>query len=153
MIKLENLKLRNNGVKPASKPISLRRQEALWAYIFISPWLIGFVIFTLGPMLASLVLSLTRYNVTTAPVFIQFDNYIKLFTGDPKFWHSLQVTATYALVAIPMNLILGFALAFPDAIQVPLNSSHDRGELLPLPPGIHGFRPQHRPSGGHAGCR
>jgi multiple sugar transport system permease protein len=110
-MKLENLNLRNNAVKPTSKPISLRRQEALWAYIFISPWLIGFVIFTLGPMIASLILSLTEYNIISAPVFIQFDNYIKLFTGDARFWHSLGITVKFALVAIPLNLILGFVLA------------------------------------------
>jgi len=118
-MKLENLKSMNNAVKPTSKPVSLRRQEALWAYIFISPWLIGFVVFTLGPMIASLVLSLTKYNITTAPVFIQFDNYIKLFTGDPKFWHSLGVTVRFALIAIPLNLVFGFVLALLLNQEVP----------------------------------
>jgi len=110
-VKLENIKLRNNSAKPASQPMSMRRREALWGYIFISPWLIGFVIFTLGPMIASLLLSLTNYNITTPPVFIQLDNYIKLFTGDPRFWHSLGVTVKFALIAIPLNLVFGFVLA------------------------------------------
>jgi multiple sugar transport system permease protein len=110
-VKLESLKVKNHAAEPTSKPISLRRQEALWAYLFISPWLIGFIIFTLGPMIASLLLSLTRYNITTAPIFVQFDNYIKLFTDDPKFWHSLGITIKFAVVAIPLNLIFGFLLA------------------------------------------
>jgi multiple sugar transport system permease protein len=95
-----------------SKPLTLRRREEIWAYIFISPWLIGFAIFTIGPMIASLILSLTEYKITTPPVFLGFANYVKLFTADPKFWHSLRITATYAIFAIPLNLIFGFALAF-----------------------------------------
>lgn len=111
-MKLESLRLNNNAVKPNSKPMSLRRREAVWGYVFISPWLIGFVIFTLGPMIASLVLSLTDYNITSAPVFIQLANYIKLFTGDLRFWHSLGITIKFAVIAIPLNLVFGFALAF-----------------------------------------
>ena len=110
-MKLESLKVKNRTLEPVSKPISLRRQEAIWAYLLISPWLIGFIVFTLGPMIASLALSLTSYNITTAPIFIQFDNYIKLFTDDPKFWHSLGITIKFAAVAIPLNLIFGFLLA------------------------------------------
>ena len=110
-MKPESLKLMNNALNPAARPMSLSRREAFWGYAFISPWLIGFIVFTLGPMIASLVLSLTKYNITTAPVFIQFDNYIKLFTGDPKFWHSLGITIKFAVVAIPLNLVFGFVLA------------------------------------------
>ncbi|MBE3067823.1 MAG: sugar ABC transporter permease, partial [Chloroflexi bacterium] len=44
-------------MKKASKPMSLRRHESMWAYIFISPWIIGFLLFTVGPMIASLVFS------------------------------------------------------------------------------------------------
>jgi multiple sugar transport system permease protein len=110
-VSLVKLKLRNNTVKSKSKPLSLSQRETLWGYIFISPWLIGFIVFTLGPMIASLVLSLTRYNITSPPVFIGLANYIKLFTGDPKFWHSLGVTLRFALVAIPLNLVIGFVLA------------------------------------------
>jgi multiple sugar transport system permease protein len=102
-----------------SKPMSIRRREALWAYLFISPWLIGFVIFTLGPMIASLVLSLTEYKITAPPVFIQFDNYIKLFSADPKFWHSLGITVRFAAIAIPLNLLFGFVLAFLLNLKVP----------------------------------
>jgi multiple sugar transport system permease protein len=110
-VKLESLKLSNNTLKPTSKPMSLSRRETLWGYIFISPWLIGFIFFTVGPMIASLVLSLTRYNITSPPLFVGLENYIKLFTGDPRFWHSLGITVRFALIAIPLNLIFGFVLA------------------------------------------
>ncbi len=99
-------------MRQKTKPLSLRRRESIWGYILISPWLIGFVIFTLGPMIASLVLSLTEYKITTPPVFIGLDNFIKLFTADPKFWHSLGITVKFAVIAIPLNLVFGFALAF-----------------------------------------
>lgn len=92
--------------------MSLRRRESIWGYIFISPWLIGFLLFTLGPMIASLVFSFTDYKIITPPVFTGLDNFIKLFTKDPDFWRSLRVTATYAVLAIPLNLVFGFALAF-----------------------------------------
>lgn len=100
--------------RPRARPRggALRRREALWGYIFVSPWIVGFIVFTLGPMVASLALSLTRYNIVDAPVFIGLDNYLKLFAGDPKFWHSLRVTVTYAVCAVPLNLVFGFALAF-----------------------------------------
>lgn len=90
----------------------MRRREARWGWLFISPWIIGFVLFVLGPMIASLVFSFTEYKIITPPVFLGLANYIKLFTNDPDFWHSLGITATYAIVAIPLNLIFGFALAY-----------------------------------------
>ena len=108
---LERMKLKANAVKRVSKPMTMTRQETLWGYIFISPWIIGFLVFTLGPMIASLVLSLTQYNITTPPVFIGLDNYIKLFTADYRFWHSLGITVKFALIAIPLNLVFGFVLA------------------------------------------
>jgi multiple sugar transport system permease protein len=94
------------------KPLSIRQREAAWGYVFISPWLVGFLLFTLGPMIASLLLSLTHYNITSPPIFAGLANYVKLLTDDPKFWHSLGVTLRFALFAIPLNLILGFCLAF-----------------------------------------
>jgi multiple sugar transport system permease protein len=102
------------------KPLNLRQREAVWGYVFISPWLIGFLVFTLGPMIASLVLSLTHYNITEPPVFIGLQNYVKLLTDDPKFWHSLGITLKYALIAIPLNLVFGFLLAFLLNQKVPM---------------------------------
>jgi len=100
------------GKMPISK---LAKKEERWAYFFISPWLIGFVLLTLGPMIASLYLSFTNYNLSSSgavPVFMGGANYIKLFTQDPKFWHSLGVTLTYALIAVPLELFFGFMVAF-----------------------------------------
>lgn len=101
---------------------SLARKEARWAYFFISPWLIGFVLLTLGPMIISLYLSFTDYKLGSSvglPTFTGFANYIKMFTQDPKFWHSLGVTVTYALVAVPLTLFFGFMVAFLLNLKVP----------------------------------
>jgi multiple sugar transport system permease protein len=99
-------------LKRTRPAFSLRRREEIWGYVFISPWIIGFILFTLGPMIASLVFSVSDYKVISPPVFLGLDNYIKIFTNDPDFWHSLGITATYAAIAIPLNLVFGFALAY-----------------------------------------
>lgn len=98
---------------------SMRSREARWGYLLISPWIIGFVIFTLGPMIASLILSFTNYDIVHAPTFVGLDNYAKLLGGDPKFWHSLQVTLIYAVVAVPLNLVFGFSLAYLLNLKLP----------------------------------
>ena len=56
--------------------LSLARREALWAYAFIAPWTVGFIIFTIGPMLASLFFSFTDYNIIDAPRWVGLTNYI-----------------------------------------------------------------------------
>jgi multiple sugar transport system permease protein len=88
----------------------LERKEALWFWLFISPWVVGFLLFTLGPIVASGYLSLTRYNLSSPPVFVGFDNYANLF-GDRIFWKSLQVTAYYTVLAVPLGICVSLALA------------------------------------------
>jgi multiple sugar transport system permease protein len=100
----------------------LARKEERWAYFFISPWLIGFVLLTLGPMLISLYLSFTDYSLNSSSsvaVFNNGANYVKVLTSDPKFWHSLGVTMTYALIAVPLQLFFGFMVAFLLNLKVP----------------------------------
>lgn len=77
-------------------------KSALWrrsgtAYLFLLPWLIGFFGLTLGPMLGSFYLSLTKYNLLNAPVWLGFDNYRHIFTADEYFYKSLTVTFKYVL--------------------------------------------------------
>ncbi len=90
---------------------SLKSREAVFFYLTISPWLLGFLFFYLGPIVLSFYFSLTRWNLLTDPVFIGFDNYVKMFTRDPLFWKSLRITATYTLAYIPLDLVGGLALA------------------------------------------
>jgi multiple sugar transport system permease protein len=91
-----------------------RVREALTGYLFILPWVIGFLVFVLGPMLASLYLSFTRYNPSTVRTGIRWigaENYGKLFTEDPIFWKSLAVTVQYSIISIPLQIAGGLALA------------------------------------------
>src|SRR5919205_3378351 len=93
---------------------ALRRpavREAIEGYIGISPWLIGFIIFTAGPMLASMALSLTNWRIAVTPVWVGLDNYVKMFTRDPDFYQALKVTFTYVLLALPLNLLAGLGLS------------------------------------------
>ncbi len=87
--------------------------ENLWGHIFLLPWFLGFFLLTLGPLVASLYLSFTEFDLLTTPEWIGLDNYVRMFTADPQFWQSLTVTFVYVLVGVPLELIfaLGVAMA------------------------------------------
>ncbi|MBZ4665920.1 sugar ABC transporter permease [Mahella sp.] len=85
------------------KTSSIRQREEVQGYIFILPWLIGFVVFVLGPLLFSLYGSFTNYNVTSRMDFIGLDNYKRMFTGDPLFWISLYNTFYYVIFMVPLT--------------------------------------------------
>jgi oligogalacturonide transport system permease protein len=79
--------------------------------LYIAPWIIGFVIFQLYPLLSSLVYSFMDYRMFSEPEFIGLDNYIYMFTKDELFWHSLKVTFIYVLVSIPLKLVTALIIA------------------------------------------
>ncbi len=81
------------------------------AYLFLSPWVAGALLLTLGPMLASLYLSFTDYDLFTSPEWIGFDNYKRMFTEDPRFLSSVWVTAKYVLISVPLKLAAALAVA------------------------------------------
>ena len=87
-----------------------RRREIVMGYLFLSPWLLGFLIFLLGPMIASLYFSFTEYKVIQAPRWIGLANYQRMFT-DELFFHSLEVTAKYTAVSVPLGIIVALGLA------------------------------------------
>ena len=90
----------SNGKKQRKR--NLARREAITFYLCISPWLIGLVLFVLGPMIASAFFSLTHWDLLSAPKFVGLDNYEKLLTRDPLFWQALKVTAIYTLVYLSL---------------------------------------------------
>jgi multiple sugar transport system permease protein len=100
----------------ADKPVlkqarKYNRREAIAGYLFISPWIIGFLIFTLGAMIYSLVISFSDYNLATnAATPIGFANYQNLF-DDPKVGLSLSNTLIYALLAVPFEIAFALFLA------------------------------------------
>jgi multiple sugar transport system permease protein len=83
----------------------------LTGYAFISPWLIGFAIFTAIPFVISIYLSFTRYNIITPPVPVGVANYKMLLFRDPLFWKSLIITLKYAAIAVPIGIGAGVGLA------------------------------------------
>ena len=82
-----------------------RRKEELQGYLFISPWLLGFLIFTAGPMLFSLYASFTNYNITSKFDFIGFANYVEMAKHDRIFWISLYNTVYYVVFMVPLTTI------------------------------------------------
>jgi len=87
-----------------------RRREAVAALLFISPWLVGFLIFTAWPVIYSGYLSLTDYDVINNPNFIGFDNYAAMF-DDPKIALSLGNTLIFTVLSVPLHIIVALALA------------------------------------------
>lgn len=90
--------------------LSLKRQETFAAMAFISPWFIGFIVFTAGPMALSLWLSLTQYDVINAPEFIGLANYERLLT-DARFSLSLTNSFLYAVMYVPAMIVVALILA------------------------------------------
>jgi multiple sugar transport system permease protein len=88
----------------------IRTREARWGWLFISPWILGFLIFTAGPMLTSLFLSFHVYDLHRLEP-VGTENYRRLLTVDPVFWKSLQVTITYALISVPLGVLGSLAVA------------------------------------------
>ena len=80
-------------------------------YLFISPWIFGFLAFTLGPLILSLVMSFFDWPLTSEHTFIGLGNYIEMFTQDDQFWKSLIISLKYAAIFVPLNLILALFLA------------------------------------------
>lgn len=98
-----------SGQKIAPKK---KRDLKKWVpYLFISPWIIGFLAFTLGPLVFSLFMSLHDWPVTREPVFVGFQNYINMFTKDPQFYKSIILTFKFALIFVPLNMIIALILA------------------------------------------
>lgn len=97
--------------RPARKASS-NKSDGRAALVFLAPWIAGLAAFTLGPLLFSLYLSFTSYNLFSAPRWIGLGNYIQLF-HDPTFASSLQVTGTYVIISVPVVLICALGVALP----------------------------------------
>lgn len=93
-------------------PVLKRKQkESLLGYAFASPWLIGFLAFTIVPLMTSIYYSLTNYNTLNQPEFVGLRNYSFLLLNDPIFWKALGNTIFHVVLATPFSLILGILVA------------------------------------------
>lgn len=88
-----------------------RKREAIAGYLFISPWLIGFIVFFVAPIIASFLLSFTDWNIVGQPEWVGFYNYEQIFTSDLRFKKAVEVTLTYAIFYLPLEVVCGIALA------------------------------------------
>ena len=86
-------------------------RKNLAGYAFLTPWLVGFLLLAIGPILFSLYLSFTKYNVINPPQWIGLDNYEYMFGRDARFRKALQVTFTFVAFAVPAKLIFALAVA------------------------------------------
>lgn len=94
-----------------SKLSKSERREAIAGYLFISPWAIGFVVFYAGPIVASFLLSFTRWNIVGTPKWVGLANYERIFTSDPYFRKAVGVTLKYAAYYLPLEVICGILIA------------------------------------------
>jgi multiple sugar transport system permease protein len=99
---------------PRAKPRRMSnaaRRSLIWGLIFVSPWIIGFLGFTIYPLISSLLISFTRYDLLRPPVQIGLANYVELFTDDPNFWKVVSNTFFYVVLSAPLGVISAFLMA------------------------------------------
>lgn len=94
-----------------TKKLNRKTREAIYGVSFASPWIIGFLFFTLIPLLTSLYYSFTDYNMISKPNFVGLYNYITLLTKDIYFWKSLGNTMFHVILATPFTIVLGILFA------------------------------------------
>ncbi|GGF84384.1 carbohydrate ABC transporter permease [Paenibacillus aceti] len=98
--------------------LSESKRENFYFYLFISPWLIGFLVFALYPILSSLYYSFTDYDIISKPTFIGLDNFRELFQ-DELFYKSIVVTLKYTFISVPLGLFLSLIFAMLINMKIP----------------------------------
>lgn len=98
---------------------TMRTKEAVTGYLFILPWLIGFVVFIAGPMLFSLYASFTNYDVTSQFDWVGLKNYKKMLFDDPLYWKSMYNTLYFTVFAVPIGILVGVVSAVMLNLDIP----------------------------------
>jgi multiple sugar transport system permease protein len=93
------------------RPNKNQRRESREFYLFTSPWILGFILFVIGPMIASILISFSHWDVITAPDWAGLDNYKTLLFNEPLFWKSMRVTLVFTLILVPVQLSLSLLVA------------------------------------------
>lgn len=102
---------KSNVAGRRGRRLNLKQREALTGWLFVSPALIGFGIFTFGAILYSLYLSFTDYDMFGTPEWVGLENYIKAFTNDEYFYQYFGNTFYFAIVLVPVVLVISLFLA------------------------------------------
>lgn len=95
------------------------RREALMGYLFALPWLFGFIVLTVGPMLFSFYASFTKYNIVNPPQWLGLDNYSFIFSKDDRFQISLYNTFYYVIVKTPIVIAISLFFAMMMNVNIP----------------------------------
>lgn len=90
---------------------AMRWREARAGYLFVLPWILSLLVFTAYPVLASIYFSFTEYTILEPPKWIGLSNYQTLSSNDPSFWTSVYNSAYYALISVPLGLVVSLGLA------------------------------------------
>lgn len=114
----------------------LARHEARAGLLFVLPWIVGLLIFTAYPVIYSFYLSFTDYNIIQAPHWIGLENYRTMFTVDPLFWTAVKNSAYFAVISVPLRLVIAFLLALLLAIDTRFMGAYRTVFYLPalVPP-------------------
>ncbi|MGB9788230.1 MAG: carbohydrate ABC transporter permease [Dictyoglomus turgidum] len=88
-----------------------RKHDIFMGYLFTSPWILGFLFFIVFPLITSFYLSFTRYDILSAPRWIGLQNWIRMFTQDPRFWNATKATFKYVIFEVPLRLLFAFIVA------------------------------------------
>ncbi|MEO5806471.1 sugar ABC transporter permease [Devosia sp.] len=109
-----------SSVASSGTPLERAASPSVWSrlwnrnaggYLFLLPWFIGFFGLTLGPIISSLYLSFTNFDLLTPPDWVGPANYVRIFTADPKFVQSMKVTFLFVLFSVPLKLAFAMAVA------------------------------------------
>lgn len=95
----------------AQKPSRGKMKSYIEGYLFLLPWLCGFLLFTIWPIIQSFLLSFTSYDIFTPPKFIGLQNFVEMFTSDRIFKKALWVTLKYVLMSVPLKLCMALFIA------------------------------------------
>ena len=103
----------HGGARRSGVPfLTLRRREALVAWLFVSPTVVGFLIFFVGPLLAVFYYATTEWNLLSGEsTFIGFENFADALTRNPDFWGVMRNSVIFAIGLVPLNMALALMLA------------------------------------------
>lgn len=97
--------------KPRTSMTKQERRNLMTGLLFVSPWILGFLLFAVYPLISSMYYSMTNFDFIREPQFIGLKNYVRLFTNDPDFYIVLYNTFYYVLIAVPLGVAIAFLIA------------------------------------------
>jgi len=103
------MKETNSSCSP--RKLKVKRKDRLAPYLFISPWILGFIAFTAGPLFLSAVMTMFDWPIIGTPSFVGIKNFIDMFTKDNQFWKSVGITIKFMVMFVPLNIIIALVLA------------------------------------------